>query len=108
MTYCIEKLTKDISSTGYNPYADLMAWCWASCNLNLSIFLKIDQIIEATNMSTDEGNESDEDYYDEDEESPYILKSLILLTSGWRYLLGTILNRKMDDFSIRHELEQLS
>lgn len=108
MTYCIEKLTKDISSTGYNPYADLMAWCWASCNLNLSIFLKIDQIIEATNMSTDEGNESDEDYYDEDEESPYILKSLILLTSGWRYLLGTILNRKMDDFSIRHELEHLS
>lgn len=36
------------------------------------------------------------------------MKSLILLTSGWRYLLGTILNRKMDDYAIRHELEHLS
>ncbi|SGZ39686.1 uncharacterized protein HGUI_01886 [Hanseniaspora guilliermondii] len=104
MTYCIQKITKHLSPTGYNPYVDLMAWCWASCNLNLSIFLKIDQIIEASNASLNDDEESD----DEEEEGPYILKSLILLTSGWRYLLGTILNRKMDDYAIRHELEHLS
>ena len=104
MTYCIQKLTKHLSPTGYNPYVDLMAWCWASCNLNLSVFLKIDQIIEASNASFNDDDESDE----EEEEGPYILKSLILLTSGWRYLLGTILNRKMDDYAIRHELEHLS
>lgn len=107
MTYCIEMLTKDLSPTGYSPYVDLMAWCWASCNLNLSIFLKIDQIIEAINGASDEQSESEDDYYD-DEEGPHILKSLILLTSGWRYLLGTILNRKLDDYAIRHELEHLS
>ena len=102
MTYSIWKLTKDLSVCNFTPAAELFAWAWSSCNLNLQVYLKIDQIEEVM------GSETSFSTYAFKPWSPYLLKTLTMLSSGWRYVLATILNQKIDDSSIKHEFHHLS
>lgn len=102
MTFCIWKLTKNLSACSFTPAAELFAWAWSSCNLNLQVYLKIDQIEESYGI-----NSSFPIVYSHPW-SPYLLKTLTLLSSGWRYVLATILNQKCDEVSNRHEFEHLS
>ncbi|XBW34587.1 hypothetical protein QEN19_000150 [Hanseniaspora menglaensis] len=102
MTYGIWKLTKDLSVGSFTPAAELFAWAWSSCNLQLQVYLKIDQIEEALGSKTSFLLVESKPW------SPYLLKTLTMLTSGWRYVLATILNQKWDDVSIQHEFHHLS
>lgn len=102
MTFCIWKLTKDLSACSFTPAAELFAWAWSSCNLNLQVYLKIDQIEESYGLNSSFPIVHSHPW------SPYLLKTLTLLSSGWRYVLATILNQKCDEISNRHEFEHLS